>query len=274
MNRNIVCISRKFVVLICLFFFLGCAHRSNRLSTLQSGKWVDLTWSFDEQSVYWPTNVPFTHEKVFQGMNDQGYYYSSFKFGAEEHGGTHFDAPIHFAENGNSVEKVPLEQLTGEGVVIDVTAKTSVDRDYRISTEDFEWWEKRNGRIPEGAIVLLNTGFARHYPDKQKYTGTNLAGAAGVENLHFPGLSPDAAKWLTEQRKIKAIGLDTPSIDFGQSKDFMTHRILFANNVTAYENLANLESLPAKGFWIVALPMKIKGGSGAPLRIVAFLPGP
>ncbi|RJR41669.1 MAG: cyclase family protein [Desulfobacteraceae bacterium] len=266
--------NRTAALLICVLFLAGCAHHSNRLSILQAGKWVDLTWSFDEQSVYWPTNTPFTHETVFQGVNEQGYYYSSFKFSAEEHGGTHFDAPIHFADNGNSVEKVPVEQLVGEGVVIDVTAKTAMDRDYQISTEDFQVWEKQNGRIPDGAIVLLNTGFARYYPDKQKYTGTKLTGAAGVENLHFPGLRPDGAKWLTEQRRIKAVGLDTPSIDFGQSRDFMTHRILFARNITAYENLANLESLPTKGFWIIALPMKIKGGSGAPLRIVAFLPMP
>jgi kynurenine formamidase len=264
--------SRIAALLTVLILFSGCAHHLDRLSVLKDGKWIDLTWSFDEQSVYWPTNVPYSHETVFQGMNDKGYYYSSFKFSAEEHGGTHLDAPMHFAKGGNSVEKVPVEQLVGQGVVVDVTAKAAMNRDYQVCTEDFELWEKQNGRIPDGAIVLLNTGFAQYYPDRHKYTGTTLTGAAGVEGLHFPGLQPDAAKWLAEQRKIKAVGLDTPSIDFGQSNDFMTHRILFANSLTAYENLANLNSLPAKGFWIIALPMKIKGGSGAPLRIVALLP--
>ena len=257
-----------------LILIAGCAHHQDRLSALKEGKWIDLTWSFDERSVYWPTNVPFRHETVFEGVNDQGYYYSSFKFSAEEHGGTHFDAPVHFAKGANSIEKIPLEQLVGEGVVVDVTARAAANRDYQVSIEDFRSWEDRNGRIPDGAIVLLNTGFARHYPDKLKYTGTTLTGAAGVENLHFPGLHPDAAKWLTAERKIKAVGLDTPSIDFGQSKDFMTHRILFAHDLTAYENLANLDLLPAKGAWIIALPMKIKGGSGAPLRILAFLINP
>jgi kynurenine formamidase len=255
-----------------LILFAGCAHHHDQLSVLKDGKWIDLTWSFDEQSVYWPTNVPYNHETVFQGMNDRGYYYSSFKFCAEEHGGTHFDAPMHFAKGGHSVEEVPVEQLVGEGVVVDVTAKAAMNRDYQVSAEDFVLWEQQNGRIPDGAIVLLNTGFAQYYPDKQRYTGTTLTGAAGVENLHFPGLRPAAAKWLAEERKIKAVGLDTPSIDFGQSKDFLAHRILFAKNLTAYENLANLNRLPAKGCWIIALPMKIKGGSGSPLRIVAWLP--
>ena len=266
--------NRVTVLLIGLILIAGCAHHGDRLSVLKEGRWIDLTWSFDEQSVYWPTNSPFRHETVFEGMNDQGYYYSSFKFSAEEHGGTHFDAPIHFAKGANSVEKVPVEQLVGEGVVVDVTAKAAVNRDYQVSIEDFQLWEEKNGRIPDGAIVLLNTGFAQYYPDKLRYTGTTLAGAAGVENLHFPGLHPDAAKWLADQRKIKAVGLDTPSIDFGQSKDFMSHRILYAKNLTAYENLDNLNSLPAKGSWIIALPMKIRGGSGAPLRIVALIVKP
>ena len=255
-----------------LVLFAGCVQAQDPLGFLKDGQWVDLTWPFDEQSVYWPTNIPYRHEPVFEGITDKGYYYSSFKFSAEEHGGTHFDAPMHFAAGGNSIDKVPLEQLVGEGVVVDVTAKAAANRDYLVTTEDFESWERQHGRIPDGAIVLLNTGFARHYPDKERYTGTTLTEAEGVANLHFPGLHPEAAQWLAEQRKIKAVGLDTPSIDYGPSKDFMTHRILFARNVTAYENLADLSGLPAKGAWIIALPMKIRGGSGAPLRIVAFLP--
>ena len=267
----------KFIPIVSLVI-IGCT-RSRELSpdpfaALKNGKFIDLTWSFDEQSVYWPTNIPFRHETVFDGINAKGYYYSSFKFSAEEHGGTHFDSPMHFAEGGNSIEKVPVEQLTGEGVVVDVTAKVAASRDYQVITADFEAWEKVNGRIPDGAIVLINTGFAKYYPDKQTYTGTVLPGKEGVENLHFPGLHPDAAKWLATERKIKGVGLDTPSIDFGQSKDFMTHRTLFANNLTAYENVAHLDQLPPRGIWIFAFPMKIKGGSGAPLRIVALLPKP
>jgi len=262
-------------VIVLLFLVLlssGCVRKTNLLSELKKGRWIDLTHAFDENSIYWPTNIPFDHDTVFAGINDKGYFYSSFKFSAEEHGGTHFDAPMHFSQGDSSIEKVPVEKLTGEGVLIDVSAKTERNSDYQIIPEDIEAWETKNGRIPEDAILLFRTGFGKFYPDKEKYTGTTLSGQEGVDNLHFPGIHPETAQWMASNRKIKAVGLDTPSIDFGQSKDFMTHRILFANHFTAYENVANLDKLPEKGFWIMAFPMKIKGGSGAPLRIVAFLP--
>ena len=262
--------TRLLPVLI-LMGMAACSPSPDPVEILKNGKWIDLTWSFDENSIYWPTNIPYRHDTVFEGINDKGYYYSSFKFSAEEHGGTHFDAPMHFAEGANSIEKVPVEQLIGEAVLVDVTEKAAADRDYQITKEDFLAWEKQNGKIPQDAILLVNTGFGKWYPDKEKYTGTLLTGAEGVAHLHFPGLHPDAARWLTTERKIKAFGLDTPSIDFGQSTEFMTHRILFGAGLTAYENLANLDQLPAKDFFIIALPMKIKGGSGAPLRIVAVV---
>lgn len=263
---------KLFPLILITLFIEGCNPKTDPLTLLRNGTWVDLTWSFDEHSVYWPTNIPFRHDTVFAGINEKGYYYSSFKFSAEEHGGTHFDAPVHFAEGGRTIDQVPVEQLTGEGVLIDVSSKALADPDYLISQADLETWEQNNGQIPDGAIVLVKTGYEKFYYDKEKYTGTTLPGKEGVENLHFPGLHPDAAKWLVEHRKIKAFGLDTPSIDYGQSKDFMVHRILYAAGLTAYENLACLDHLPARGFWIMAFPMKIKGGSGAPLRIVAFLP--
>lgn len=252
----------------CIRHYVG---RSDLSGMLDNAQWIDLSHSFDENSIYWPTNVPFTHDTVFYGINDNGYFYSSFKFAAEEHGGTHFDAPIHFAANKNTIEKIPLSQLRGPGVVIDVSEKALQNRDYLISIEDFKAWESRNGEIPEAAIVIVYTGYGQYYHDREKYLGTNLSGPEAIPELHFPGLSKDAAKWLCENRNINAIGLDTPSIDFGQSKDFMSHRILCENDITVYENLCNLEELPEYGSYIIALPMKIKGGSGAPLRIVAIL---
>jgi kynurenine formamidase len=268
----------KTLIVLILFLAAGCRQAADPptgtdpLDVLRDGQWIDLTWAFDEESVYWPTNIPFTHDTVFAGINEQGWYYSSFRFAAEEHGGTHFDAPVHFAEGGMTVEQVPLEQLTGEGILVDVRRQAADDRDYLITAEDLQAWEAAHGRIPDGAIVLFNTGFWTFYPDKEAYTGTTLTGQEGVANLSFPGIHPDAARWLVEHRSIKAVGLDTPSIDYGKSTDFMTHRILFAHGLTAYENLARLDELPPKGFWVMALPMKIRGGSGAPLRIVALVP--
>jgi len=262
---------KKLMNFILLSFFLiyGCTREST--STFPGGQWIDLTYSYDEQTIYWPTAESFKLDTVFVGITEKGYYYSSFKFSAEEHGGTHFDAPVHFGEGKNSVEKVPVEQLMGEAVVVDVTEKALSNPDYQVSIADLLNWEKEYGKIPDNSIILLYTGYGRYWPDRVKYMGTDELGTEAVEKLHFPGLHPDAAKWLSTERKINAVGLDTPSIDYGQSKFFKSHRILFENDLTVYENVANLDKLPPKGAWIIALPMKIKGGSGAPLRIVAWI---
>ena len=232
---------------------------------------IDLSYPFDATTVYWPTAEPFQLETDFEGTTEQGYFYSAYRYRAAEHGGTHLDAPVHFAKGRRSVDQIPLEQLMGPGVLIDVTRQCATNADYLVSISDIQNWEKRYGRIPAGSIVLLRTGFGKYYPDRKKYLGTDERGAAAVPKLHFPGLDPKAATWLTQNRSIKAIGLDTASIDFGQSTLFESHRILFDKNIPAFENVANLDQLPVKGFSIVALPMKIKGGSGGPLRIVATL---
>jgi len=236
-----------------------------------SGRWIDLTHDFSSETLYWPTSDPFRLETVFEGVTDSGFYYSAYKFCAAEHGGTHLDAPVHFARGRMPVDEIPVERLTGPAVVVDVSGKALANRDHQVSAGDLASWEDSHGRIPDGAILLLRTGYGRHWPDPAAYLGTARRGPEAVAELHFPGLHPDAARWLVANRSIKAIGLDTPSIDYGQSKLFESHQMLFAANIPAFENVANLEQLPAKGARVIALPMKIKGGSGAPLRIVAFL---
>jgi len=234
---------------------------------------VDLTHAFDADTIYWPTDTEgFKLETVFEGMTDKGYYYAAHRFSGAEHGGTHLDAPIHFAEGQWTADEIPVERLIGPGIVVDVTAKAEADRDYLVGVDDFTAWETAHGPIPDGAIVLLRTGYGRYWPDRAKVLGTELTGPEAVPELHFPGLDPEAALWLVEQRSIDAIGLDTPSIDYGQSTLFESHRTLFAADVPAFENVAQLDELPVKGFTVVALPMKIRGGSGGPLRIVALLP--
>lgn len=242
-----------------------------RTGAYPRGVIIDLSHPFDSKSVYWPTAGSFQLEKDFEGETEQGYYYSAYRYSAAEHGGTHIDAPVHFARGRNSVDEIPLTQLVGIGVLIDVTRQAAADKDYQLTTIDLRNWERQNGRIPSGAILLLRTGFGKHYSDRKKYLGTDERGAAAVAKLHFPGLHPDAARWLVANRQIKAVGLDTPSIDYGQSKLFESHRILFDKNIPAFENVANLDKLPVKGFSVIALPMKIKGGSGGPLRIIAIL---
>ena len=233
---------------------------------------VDLTHAFDETTLYWPTEEGFVHEKGAAGTTPGGYHYEAHRFRGAEHGGTHVDAPIHFSAEGLSVDRIPLSDLMGPGVVVDVGPACAADPDYRVGVADFEAFEKRSGRIPEGAIVLIRTGFGLRWPDRKRYLGTARRGPEAVPLLHFPGLDPEAARWLVEERKVRAVGIDTASIDAGTSKRFRSHRILADHQVPVFENVAALEELPVRGFRVIALPMKIAHGSGAPVRIVALVP--
>jgi kynurenine formamidase len=237
-----------------------------------NGAWVDLTHEFSKDTVYWPTSDPFVLETVFSGRTEKGFFYVAKKFSASEHGGTHLDAPIHFAEGHPTADELPLDRLIGPAVCIDVSAACAKNRDYLIAIPDFEAWEKANGKIPDDAIVLLHTGFGRHWPDLTSYLGTDKKGPEGVAALSFPGLAPAAAQWLVDHRKLRAIGLDTASIDYGKADKFESHVILLGKNIPVFENVAHLDAVPAKGAQVIALPMKIKGGSGGPLRIVAWVP--
>jgi kynurenine formamidase len=237
-----------------------------------AGEIVDLSHPYDEHTIFWPTSETFRLEQVAEGITAGGYYYAANNFFTAEHGGTHLDAPIHFAEGRPTVDRVPLDRLMGPAVVVDVTDASEQDADYLVSVEDLLQSEEEEGRIPEGAIVLLRTGFSARWPDAIRYLGTARRGEEAVAELHFPGLHPDAARWLVENRSIDAIGIDTASIDRGQSQLFESHRILSEAEIPAFENLTSLDRLPARGAIIIALPMKIGGGSGAPLRAVAVLP--
>jgi len=235
------------------------------------GRVVDLTHPFEAGVLTWPSNRPFVLEKDHDGMTAGGYYYAANSFCMAEHTGTHVDAPLHFHRGGAAVDALALERLIAPALVVDVSAAAAADRDYLIGLDDLGAWEARHGRVPAGAIVLFRTGFGGRWPDKERYAGTAETGAAAVAKLHFPGLDPRGAAWLAE-RAVGAVGLDTPSIDHGPSTDFASHVVLARAGIPVLENLANLDQLPARGATVVALPMKLKGGSGAPLRVVAIVP--
>ena len=262
MKRSILAVS---------FLALACRMPPPAAPVLE-GRVVDLSYAFDAETIYWPTDPGFVLEQTFAGFTDAGFYYAANRFHAPEHGGTHMDAPIHFWETGLTVDAVPVDKLIGPGVVIDVSEACARDADYLVTASDFETWEDEHGRIPDGAMVLLRTGFGRFWPDRVRYMGTDELGAEAVARLHFPGLDPAAAARLAEERRIHAVGLDTPSIDHGPSTSFESHLRLFRSDIPALENVANLDKLPPRGFTVIALPMKIRGGSGGPTRIIAILP--
>ncbi len=238
---------------------------------LAAARAVDLTHPFDEKTLYWPT-APSTFKltELFRGKTDAGFFYSANSLCTPEHGGTHLDAPSHFAASGLSMDRLPVSQLIAPGIVIDVSREAAAEPDYRLTAADVAAWEKRHGRITAGAIVLLRTGWGQRWPNAKRYLGDDKPGDAS--RLHFPGYGKDAAELLVKERNVGAIGVDTASIDHGPSQDFVVHRLANAANVPGLENVANLAQLPERGFWVLALPMKIAGGSGGPVRIVALLP--
>jgi kynurenine formamidase len=236
---------------------------------LNEDRLVDLSHAFDEQTIYWPTARAFTREGVTQGETPGGYWYAAGAFCAAEHGGTHLDAPIHFAATGADAAAVPLQRLIGPAVVVDIAERAAGDPDTVLTVADLDAFEARHGRVPAGAIVLVRTGWAARWPDRRRYLGDETPGDAS--RLHFPGVGRAAAVRLVE-RRVDAVGIDTASIDPGRSRTFAAHRVLAAANVPVLENLAHVDVLPPLGAHVVALPMKITGGSGGPLRAVAVLP--
>jgi kynurenine formamidase len=249
---------------------LACS-RSEDLDVLRDADWIDLSHDFSAQTIYWPTAKPFELEVVSAQQTAGGYYYAANNFSAAEHGGTHLDAPVHFAEGRWTTDQIPIERLIGRAIVVDAQSGADSSADYRVDAAAIDAWEQKHGAIPPGSIVLFRTGWGRRWPDRTAYLGTSRTGAGAVADLHFPGIDSATAQWLVT-RNVKAVGIDTPSIDYGQSSSFPTHQILFAANIPAFENVANLDRLPLRGSFVIALPMKIKGGSGGPLRIVAIVP--
>lgn len=253
-------------------FALPRPARRPSAQTLQltPAKIVDLTYDFDSATIYWPNAKSFDWQKEFWGLSPRGYWYAAGHYSASEHGGTHIDAPIHFSKGGSTVDAIPVAKLIAPAVVIDISEACSKDRDYRLSAQDITSWEKVHGRIPDGTIVLVRTGWGKFWPDKKNYLGSDVPGDINV--LHFPAFSAEAARFLVTERKINGVGIDTASMDYGPSRLFEVHGILLGAGLYGLENVAHLDTLPPVGATVIALPMKIKGGSGAPTRIIAVLP--
>ncbi len=263
----------QLLVSLCVLTSLGCMTRATMPSTRllpEGARLVDLTYSFDENTPYWPTSPSgFELKELSHGKTAAGFFYASNTLCAPEHGGTHLDAPIHFAEGKMTAELIPLERLIAPAVVIDISADAAKEPDALLQPSHVEAFEKEHGRIEPGTIVLVRSGWGRYWPDKKQYLGDDTPGDAS--KLHFPGISREAAEALVA-RKVAAVGIDTASIDPGPSRDFIAHQVLMKADIPGFENVAALEQVPARGALILALPMKIRGGSGGPLRIVAVLP--
>ncbi|HEX5442642.1 MAG TPA: cyclase family protein [Pirellulales bacterium] len=238
------------------------------LADLVAGKLaiVDLAWSLNPQSAYWPGDnyKPF-ELRTIATLEKDGVL--SKAFASPEHLGTHLDAANHFERERPSVDKIPAATLFAPGVVIDVSGAVSANADYLVSVEDIKRFEATHGRIPAAAVVLAYTGWSRFWDNPARYQGRDVMG-----RLHFPGFSSEAVEFLIAERGIRGVGLDTMSVDHGLSRDFPVHHVLGKASRYGLENLARLAELPARGFYLFVAPMKIETGSGGPVRVFAVFP--
>jgi kynurenine formamidase len=237
---------------------------------IDTAKIVDLTYTFDERTIYWPTEKGFVlqFEKNIETSEHDSFVTANYA--GPEHGGTHCDAPRHYDADGRALDQVPLKDCIGPAAVVDFSARAAIDADATLSVDDLEAYERAYGRIPDGAIIVARSGWGKYWPDRKLYMGTDSLD--DVAGLHFPGCSAAAVDFLLKNRRVAAIAIDTASIDPGNSKEFPAHRLWLSANKPGFENLAHAERLPAIGATIFCIPMKIGMGTGGPTRIFALVP--
>ncbi|MGH7778848.1 MAG: cyclase family protein [Candidatus Binataceae bacterium] len=269
MEKKDGAIVRRAAIAVSAIVMLMLAKTGLGAEAINTAKIVDLTYTFDSATIYWPTEGHFEHKFETYGETPGKYFYSSANYSAPEHGGTHADAPIHFNRDGLTLDQVPLASCVGPAAVVDFSERAAKDRDATLSVKDLERYEAAYGRIPDGAIIVARSGWGKYWPDKKTYMGTDKPDVAG---LRFPGFSADAVNWLLKNRKVAAIAIDTASMDPGNSKDFPVHRAWLGADKPGFENLANVDKLPPKGATIFCIPMKIGKGTGGPTRCFAVLP--
>ena len=242
------------------------AHHDSMLEGIPSGKTrvLDLSYAINDKLVPWPGDEKFFEAKVNATIEKNGYFTRSFWM--LEHYGTHLDAPAHFPPGKTTVDQIPVKQLFGPAVVIDVRVESNKDADYQLPATRIEDWEKKHGRIPEGAIVLLRTGWASRWPDVERYRNQDAKG-----KMHFPGFSVEAAKLLIS-RRVSGLGCDTLSIDYGASADFAVHHLALGAGLYHLENLSDMSEVPEASAVLIVAPIKLEGGSGGAVRVFALLP--
>jgi kynurenine formamidase len=262
-----------FLLVPALLLVASCSTQSPapapKTAGIDSSKLIDLSYTYDDTTVYWPNAEGFRHRKDTWTKTPAGYWYAAGEFTSAEHGGTHLDAPVHFSEGKLTLDQIPVAKLVAPANVIDVSAQAANDRDYRVTPEDITQWEQAHAPIAEDSIVVIRTGWGKFWPDRKQYLGSDVKG--DTANLHFPALSKEAAELLVT-RRIAGLGIDTASMDYGPSTDFIAHQVLNGANIYGIENIANADRLPETGATLIVMPMKIGEGSGGPARVAALLP--
>ncbi|GFT37507.1 uncharacterized protein NPIL_513881 [Nephila pilipes] len=232
-------------------------------------KMVDMTYVFDENAHRYPLFRKFNMSVTVNGTTDAGIWIRSEEYVSSTHAGTHMDAPSHFIMNGINIDQIPISQFIAPAAVIDITEKVSLNPDSGATIDDLINWESITGHSLNGTIILFRSGWGQKYYNTTAYLGTS---DNDVNKMIYPGIEPEAAQWLVDNRNIKGIGVDTLSFDKGTTIDFRSHLILLGRGIFGLENVANMEEIPIHGAMLYVLPMKIAGASGAPTRVIATFP--
>lgn len=234
---------------------------------------VDLSHPLGPDTLTWPGFPGLNLTTLVRGRvgPGDGFWLEANWFSISEHGGTHLDAPAHFVQGGEHLDELPPEKFFGEAVLVDGSERAAADADYQLGTEELQVWEREHGRIPDQSVVLVNFGWGRRWPDRRLYF--NSPTPEDGRTLRFPGIHPLALQWLVQNRNVKMIGVDVPSVDFGRNLNFTGHRFLCSNRIPFVESMANLDQLPPQGMTVYAVPLSLVGGSGIPVRAYAVISG-
>ena len=250
-------------LLVISMLVAGCASPIATHSTFPSNwRMVDLTHVL-APDVPTYTGAPGMESKTLATVEKQGVYINEVTL--LEHVGTHVDAPAHFAKDGIPIDRLPVEKLVLLAAVIDVSAAAAKNPDYAVTADDLQRWEQHHGPLSARHIVVVHTGWGARWPDPARYRNADEQGV-----MHFPGVSVEATRML-RTRGVPAIGIDTLSADPGAAKAFDAHKDFLGGGYHV-ENLANTDKLPEAGAVIAVAPLPLRGGSGSPARVIAFVP--
>uniref|UniRef100_A0A4D5RQE7 Putative conserved secreted protein n=1 Tax=Ixodes scapularis TaxID=6945 RepID=A0A4D5RQE7_IXOSC len=238
---------------------------NSRSPLWRPSRMVDLSHHFNNSTIYWSEDGRFSLNVTLFNDTQEGWFQEDV-IREPTHGGTHLDSPVHFYRGGISVAEIPLERMLGVPVAtVDVRDKAARNASYELTAGDLRAWERQHGRLPEGCLLFVNTGWSKLWSNSSAYLGTD---ADGVR--HFPAVHPDAARFVAEERRVYGVGIDTASVDTTEPN--LPHRLLFARDVYVIENLRNLDKVPPVGAHAIVSVPKIDGASGSPARVVAILP--
>jgi kynurenine formamidase len=235
----------------------------NNKKTIAYRKIVDLTHTIHPNIPIWPDDPPVEFETVSQIEKD-GYFMRKFSIG--EHSGTHMNAPNSFYSGGASIDSYPPQSLVVPAIAIDIRDKSLVNPDYTLTIDDVLNWEQQHGFIEPGNVIILYTGWQEKWENPGAFFNRDNDGIC-----HFPGFGTAATQFLLKERSIAGVATDTHGVDPGQDESFAVNKLVLEKQRIVLENLANIDQLPAADITLVIGILRILGGSGSPVSVLAFV---